>query len=99
MRLSHLAKAEATAGKIINILSNDLNRFDFGMIWLNYFWLMPLQVTIAAVLMWNLAGYSGIIGLGTMILLTVVFQGGCKSFSYFSSPLRVACSNFKSCFF
>ena len=51
MRLSKAAMGHTTAGQIVNLLSNDVNRFDFGLVFIPYLVVAPLQAIIVVVLL------------------------------------------------
>ena len=44
LRLSKAAMSQTTVGQMVNLLSNDVNRCDSSVIFLNYLWIGPLQV-------------------------------------------------------
>lgn len=75
MRLSHASVAQVTAGQLVNFLSNDVTRFDFGVPWLHYFWIMPLQIIFGTLLIWYQVGISSLAGVVTMIVITIPVQG------------------------
>lgn len=60
-------------GKLVNLLSNDLNRFDVVSYCINSLWTSPLNATIATYLLWNEAGWAGMVGL-LMILAVIPLQ-------------------------
>lgn len=75
LRLSKAALGHTTVGQIVNLLSNDVNRFDFGMVFIPYLVVAPLQTIIIIVLLSRyylglvptLAGFS-------VLLLYLPFQ-------------------------
>lgn len=75
MRLNHSSVAQITAGQLINFLSNDAIRFDFGLPWINFLWVMPLQVALGLYLIWREVGISSLAGVITMFVITIPVQG------------------------
>ena len=128
LRLSHLALGETTVGQLVNILSNDVNRFDVvceryahahnrstdtlklskcectietqfvraacrrififtrswsfshsiqALIFLQYLWIAPIQLTLVAALLWREIGVSCLAGLSIIVLMAPlqVFMG------------------------
>lgn len=44
LRLEQTAVNNTAAGKITNLISNDVERFDMVSLYLNYIWITPIQV-------------------------------------------------------
>lgn len=55
---------------MVNLLSNDVTRFDYASMLLNSMWTAPLLTIIVAILLWIEIGIPGIIGI--MIVFVVV---------------------------
>ncbi|XP_062831587.1 ATP-binding cassette sub-family C member 4 [Anolis carolinensis] len=69
LRLSNTAMGKTTTGQIVNLLSNDVNKFDQVTIFLHYLWAAPLQVTIISVLLWMEIGPACLAGMAVLIIL------------------------------
>ncbi|CAK1548558.1 unnamed protein product [Leptosia nina] len=74
LRMSQLSLGEVAAGKLVNLLSNDIARFDQALMFLHYIWLVPLQVAIVLFFLYNIAGYAPLVGLFAVILLILPIQ-------------------------
>lgn len=74
MRLSKTALGETTVGQVVNLLSNDVNRFDSVVIFLNYLWMGPFQTILVTYFLWQEIGVSSIIGVG-ILLIAIPIQG------------------------
>lgn len=70
LRLSKTAQGKTTVGQLVNILSNDVNRFDLNLIFVPFFILGPLQLVIWGYFLWQEFGASSLAGLGAVVLLT-----------------------------
>lgn len=70
LRLSHTAFGETAPGKVVNLLSNDVGRFDYASILVNALWMAPLLTLIIGVLLWQEIGWAGVIGI--MIVFVIV---------------------------
>ncbi|XP_076648686.1 putative multidrug resistance-associated protein lethal(2)03659 isoform X2 [Halictus rubicundus] len=74
LKLSRTALGETTVGQAVNLLSNDVNRFDVAIIFLHYLWIGPLETVIVMYFMYREVEISAIIGVA-VLLLFVPLQG------------------------
>nr|XP_021196505.2 ATP-binding cassette sub-family C member 4 isoform X3 [Helicoverpa armigera]WRX06129.1 ABCC1 [Helicoverpa armigera] len=74
MRMSSGALAQTTAGQVVNLLSNDVNRFDYAFIYTHFIWLLPLQVIVVCYLIYLKIGYAAIVGVIGIVLQTIPVQ-------------------------
>ncbi|KAM4788298.1 ATP-binding cassette sub-family C member 4 isoform 11-T11 [Cyanocitta cristata] len=64
--------AKTTTGQIVNLLSNDVNKFDQVTIFLHFLWAGPLQAVAVTVLLWMEIGPSCLAGMAVLIILLPV---------------------------
>ncbi|KAF5283714.1 hypothetical protein FQR65_LT13749 [Abscondita terminalis] len=69
LRLSKTSMAKTTIGQMVNLLSNDVNRFDVAVLFAHYFWIGPIQAIICTYFMYEEVGYSALIGVLSLLLL------------------------------
>ncbi|XP_046989445.1 ATP-binding cassette sub-family C member 4-like isoform X1 [Schistocerca americana] len=74
IRLSKATAGQTATGKMINLLSNDVNRFDFVTFFLHYFWITPLETVVATYFIWKAVGWAAIIGVAGIFLQTMPVQ-------------------------
>nr|ASS36021.1 ABCC4 [Samia ricini] len=67
LRLSKTALGETTVGQVVNLLSNDVNRFDVAIIFLHYLWIGPLATVVVTYLMWLEISWAAVFGVGFML--------------------------------
>ncbi|KAJ2946364.1 hypothetical protein O0L34_g12402 [Tuta absoluta] len=67
LRLSKTALGETTVGQVVNLLSNDVNRFDVAIIFLHYLWIGPLATVIITYFMWEEISWASIVGVSFML--------------------------------
>ncbi|KAF4008060.1 hypothetical protein G4228_019618 [Cervus hanglu yarkandensis] len=72
LRLSSSAMGKTTTGQIINLLSNDVSRFDQVMMFLHYLWVGPLQAIAVTALLWMEIGMSCFAGMAVLIILLLL---------------------------
>ena len=72
MKLSTTALGETAPGKIVNLVANDVNRFDLVSIFIHFMWSAPLSALIIAYFLYTEAGYAGFIGIGAVFLVVPV---------------------------
>ncbi|XP_005374166.1 PREDICTED: multidrug resistance-associated protein 4 isoform X2 [Chinchilla lanigera] len=69
LRLSNVAMGKTTTGQIVNLLSNDVNKFDQVTIFLHFLWAGPLQAIAVTALLWVEIGVSCLAGMAVLIIL------------------------------
>ncbi|KAF6083623.1 ATP binding cassette subfamily C member 4 [Phyllostomus discolor] len=69
LRLSNVAMGKTTTGQIVNLLSNDVNKFDQVTIFLHFLWVGPLEAIAVTVLLWMDIGIACLAGMAVLIIL------------------------------
>ncbi|CAL8390196.1 unnamed protein product, partial [Gadus morhua 'NCC'] len=72
LRLNSKALAKTTTGQIVNLLSNDVNKFDEVTLYLHFLWLGPLQALAVMLLLLFLIGPSCLAGMTVLVVLIPV---------------------------
>ncbi|XP_036396882.1 multidrug resistance-associated protein 4 [Megalops cyprinoides] len=67
--LSSTAMGKTTTGQIVNLLSNDVNKFDEVTIFLHFLWVGPLQAAAVIGLLWYEIGPSCLAGMAVLVFL------------------------------
>ncbi|XP_055069172.2 ATP-binding cassette sub-family C member 4 isoform X1 [Misgurnus anguillicaudatus] len=67
--LSATAMGKTTTGQIVNLLSNDVNKFDEVTIFLHFLWVGPLQAAAVVGLLWQEIGPSCLVGMVVLVFL------------------------------
>ncbi|EFA04157.2 ATP-binding cassette sub-family C member 4 [Tribolium castaneum] len=75
LRLNRTSLGQVAVGKLVNLLSNDVQRFDITSTFLHYIWIMPIQAIIAFYVMYRSVGLAALSGLGAITLQAVFLQG------------------------
>lgn len=70
LRLSQTALGETSPGKMVNLLTNDVNRFHWAIFFVNSLWVSPLLTVIVGCLLWFEIGLPGLIGI--VVVFTMV---------------------------
>uniref|UniRef100_A0A3Q1C9L1 Multidrug resistance-associated protein 4 n=1 Tax=Amphiprion ocellaris TaxID=80972 RepID=A0A3Q1C9L1_AMPOC len=78
-----------TTGQIVNLLSNDVNRFDEVTANLHYLWVGPLQAVVIIVLLWEEIGPSCLAGVAVIALMMPLQTWFGKLFGIFRSKTAV----------
>ncbi|XP_016960247.1 ATP-binding cassette sub-family C member 4 [Drosophila biarmipes] len=86
LRLSMKTAGQTPAGYLINLLSNDVNRLDYGFIFMHWIWIMPLQAMLTCYLIWLNIGIPAIVGVVGLLLKTIPVQ---TALSKVTSVLRM----------
>uniref|UniRef100_A0A4W6DMY3 ATP-binding cassette, sub-family C (CFTR/MRP), member 4 n=1 Tax=Lates calcarifer TaxID=8187 RepID=A0A4W6DMY3_LATCA len=87
--LSSSAMGKTTTGQIVNLLSNDVNKFDDVTIFLHFLWVGPLQAAVVVGLLWLEIGPSCLAGMVVLMFLMPVQTLFGRLFSKFRSKTAV----------
>lgn len=90
LRLSSTALGNTSVGKVVNLLSNDVSRFDIVSVFLHSMWLAPLLTIIIAVLLYREVGVPGLIGMVVIAIVTPIqsYNGKLSSIFRLQTALR-----------
>ncbi|KAI3366042.1 hypothetical protein L3Q82_009871, partial [Scortum barcoo] len=91
--LSSSAMGKTTTGQIVNLLSNDVNKFDDVTIFLHFLWVGPLQAAAVVGLLWVEIGPSCLAGMVVLLFLMPVQTMFGRLFSKFRSKTAVLTDN------
>uniref|UniRef100_A0A182MTX2 Uncharacterized protein n=1 Tax=Anopheles culicifacies TaxID=139723 RepID=A0A182MTX2_9DIPT len=72
LRLARNALGDTSPGKMVNLMSNDVNRFDIASYLVCFMWTSPLVMVLAAALLWYEIGWSGVMGLIAIVIITPI---------------------------
>ncbi|XP_043265995.1 ATP-binding cassette subfamily C member 4-like [Colletes gigas] len=75
LRLSKSSSNVTTPGQIINLMSNDVARFEQLFIALHYIWILPIQGALIAYMIWESVGISCLAGVFLISIQTIPLQG------------------------
>uniref|UniRef100_A0A8D0B2G1 Cystic fibrosis transmembrane conductance regulator n=1 Tax=Sander lucioperca TaxID=283035 RepID=A0A8D0B2G1_SANLU len=89
LRLSSSAMGKTTTGQIVNLLSNDVNKFDDVTIFLHFLWVGPLQAAAVVGLLWAEIGPSCLAGMVILMFLMPTQTMFGRLFSKFRSKTAV----------
>uniref|UniRef100_A0A3Q4I1K4 Multidrug resistance-associated protein 4 n=1 Tax=Neolamprologus brichardi TaxID=32507 RepID=A0A3Q4I1K4_NEOBR len=93
LRLSAKSMGQTTTGQIVNLLSNDVNRFDEITLNLHYLWVGPLQAVVIIVFLWYEIGASCLAGVAVIALMMPIQTWFGKLFGIFRSKTAVLTDN------
>ncbi|KAG5876595.1 hypothetical protein JTB14_021562 [Gonioctena quinquepunctata] len=74
-RLNQKSLGDTAAGQVVNLLSNDVTRFDMVVIVLHSLWVLPFQITIITYLLWQEVQISSLAGIISMAIVSLPLQG------------------------
>ncbi|XP_011877734.1 PREDICTED: multidrug resistance-associated protein 4-like [Vollenhovia emeryi] len=69
LRLSKTALGETAPGKVVNLVANDVSRFDLVTIFIHHMWSAPLSALIVAYILYQEVGYPGLIGIAAIFVV------------------------------
>ncbi|CAH2099891.1 unnamed protein product [Euphydryas editha] len=74
LRLNRIGLSKTEPGQVINLMSNDVNRFDQAALYLHYIWMMPIVVPVVSYLVWQHIGYATLAALAVIAVQSVLVQ-------------------------
>lgn len=86
LRMSKKSAGQTPAGYLVNLLSNDVSRLDYGFIFAHYIWILPLQSCLICYLLWRNVKWAAFVGVVGLLVKTIPVQTG---LSRLSSVLRM----------
>uniref|UniRef100_A0A336LRH9 CSON001220 protein n=1 Tax=Culicoides sonorensis TaxID=179676 RepID=A0A336LRH9_CULSO len=86
LRMSKKSAGQTPAGYLVNLLSNDVSRLDYGFIFAHYIWVLPFQSCLICYLLWRNVRWAAFVGVVGLLLKTIPVQTG---LSRLSSVLRM----------
>ncbi|XP_019716236.1 multidrug resistance-associated protein 4-like isoform X1 [Hippocampus comes] len=89
LRLSSQAMGQTTTGQIVNLLSNDITRFDEITLNLHYLWVGPLQAVVVIAFLWYEIGPSCLAGVAVLLLMLPMQTWFGKLFGIFRTKSAV----------
>jgi len=68
LRLKVNSLDQTSTGQILNLMSNDVNRFDTSLIYIPFLWIGPLETVIVMYLLWQEVSVSSLLGVTTLVI-------------------------------
>ncbi|XP_018576445.1 probable multidrug resistance-associated protein lethal(2)03659 isoform X2 [Anoplophora glabripennis] len=68
LKLSKTALGQTTVGQVVNLLSNDVNRFDLAVIFAHQLWVGPIETVVCTYFMYLQVGPSAAVGVFLLIM-------------------------------
>ncbi len=69
LKLSKRAQGKTTVGQMVNLLGNDVIRFDTNLMFIPYLLIGPIQVVIFGYFLWQEVGIATLAGIGFVVFL------------------------------
>ncbi|XP_045510491.1 probable multidrug resistance-associated protein lethal(2)03659 isoform X2 [Colias croceus] len=73
LKVSLQAMSETRGGLVVNLLANDVNRFDTGPLFVHYLWIGPLETIFMTIYLYREIGMSAVYG-AIVVFAVVPFQ-------------------------
>ncbi|PNF43102.1 Cystic fibrosis transmembrane conductance regulator [Cryptotermes secundus] len=74
LRLSKSTTNKTATGRIVNLMSNDVCRFDYAPQCIGFLIIAPLQTLIVTYCLWTMVGPSAVVGVAFILLQTLPVQ-------------------------
>lgn len=67
LRLSRKSLAQTTVGQLVNLLSNDVSKFDQGFLLCHFVWVGPIQTAVGTYMLYRTIGVSAFFGMAFLL--------------------------------
>lgn len=85
LRLSTDSLAKTTAGQLVNLMSNDVCRFDSALKFLHILWVAPIQIVVCCYLYHKNISSVALLGVTCTVLQTLPVQSMYSFYKIFSN--------------
>lgn len=72
LRLSQAVFEKTSVGQIVNLMSNDVTKFDNEFVFCHYAWIAPIQCILGTYMIYEEMGFAGILGISFLLLAIAV---------------------------
>lgn len=72
LQLSQRALYDTSPGKLVNLLSNDVSRFDIVSVVMHSLWASPFFTVFATYILWNEVRWAGVLGIAIVFLIVPI---------------------------
>ncbi|CAG9833832.1 unnamed protein product [Diabrotica balteata] len=72
LKLSKTALGETASGKLVNLLSNDVSRFDLVSLLIHQIWIAPVLSLIIMGFLYQRTGYAGVVGVVAVFVIVPI---------------------------
>lgn len=66
--MSKSALGQTTVGQVVNMMSNDVNRFDYVVVFMHYLWIGPVTAVFVSYFLWNTIGWAAVYGMVALLI-------------------------------
>lgn len=72
LKLSLASLGSTAPGKIVNLIANDVNKFEEISPFVHHLWSAPISALITTCIIWYEVGWPGVAGMAVVILLVPI---------------------------
>ena len=95
LRLDKVTAEKTASGQVVNLMSNDVGRFDYLLQYIHFIWVTPIQMIIVAYIMSMYIGNVALAGMAVILSVSLPFQALITY--YFGGALRAQIAKITDC--
>lgn len=65
---SNSSMNQTSTSRILNLISNDVNRFDLTILFLPFLWIGPIETAVVTYFLWEKVSVSSLFGVATLVM-------------------------------